>query len=159
MLTVTSTNLGRALAWVRQYIRYIEGCYRNLGQLVTVTKRNLDEERYRIFSEGLAGTLEDTSRDVLPDEPPPIYEPPADYIDTPPAAPPTDPDHAHLDLPHTEYDSSSIASGSPRPEYREAPFSPVQPPATEGNLIDLEPVPIVTRPADNNPFRQSNQPH
>jgi hypothetical protein len=154
MLTVTGTNLTRSLSWVRQYIRYIEGCYRNLGQLVTVTKRNLDEERYRIVSEGLEGTLEDTSRDMLPDEPPPIYEPPSDNIETPPVAPPANPHRDHLELPHTEYDSSSIASGSPRVEYREPPPSNVEASGATGNLIDLDPVPSYTTTTNNNPFRQ-----
>lgn len=153
MLTVTATNLGRASEWVRQYIRYIEGCHRNLGQVVTVTKRNLDDERYRIFSEGLEGTLEDTDRGMLPDEPPPIYEPPTLDVMTPPAAPPADPDRAHLELPHTEYDSSSIASGSPRLTQREpSPHLPAT-----GNLIDLEAVPTYTAANNNNPFRQPNQ--
>lgn len=155
MLTVTATNLGRAAEWVRQYIRYIEGCHRNLGQVVTSTKRDLDDERFRIFSEGLEGTLEDTDRGMLPDEPPPIYEPPALDIMTPPAAPPADPDRAHLELPHTEFDSSSIASGSssPRLGYRQP--SPVPPPAND-NLIDLEPSPSYTS-SNNNPFRQPNE--
>ncbi|KAG2177522.1 hypothetical protein INT44_008033 [Umbelopsis vinacea] len=152
MLTVTGTNLNRALSWVRQYIRYIEGCHRNLGQLVTATKRNLDEERYRIVSEGLEGTLEDTSRDMLPDEPPPIYEPPSESVETPPVAPPTNPHRDHLDLPQTEFDSSSIASGSPRISYAEP--LPSNPPPSTGNLIDLDPVPSYTANTNNNPFRQ-----
>lgn len=161
MLTVTATNLGRATEWVRQYIRYIEGCHRNLGQVVTSTKRNLDDERFRIFSEGLEGTLEDTDRGMLPDEPPPIYEPPALDIITPPAAPPADPDRAHLELPHTEFDSLSIASGSssPRLGYREASPAPspaIVPPPANDNLIDLEPSPAYAS-SNHNPFRQPNE--
>ncbi|KAM3580870.1 hypothetical protein VKS41_006927 [Umbelopsis sp. WA50703] len=149
MLTVTATNLARGVEWVRQYIRYIEGCHRNLGQVVTVTKRNLDDERFRICSEGLEGTLEDTDRGMLPDEPPPIYEPPTD-VTIPPAAPPPNPGMAHLDLPRTEFDASSIGSISPR-------LSPREPsPAFETDAIPSDPAPSYSTTNPNNPFAHAN---
>ncbi|KAI8575937.1 hypothetical protein K450DRAFT_259483 [Umbelopsis ramanniana AG] len=42
MLTVTGTNLGRALSWVRQYIRYIEGCHHT-------TRCTTDQSKSRSF--------------------------------------------------------------------------------------------------------------
>jgi hypothetical protein len=140
MLATVYRNVQNSLTWVKKYHEYTTGAIIRLDEAIESTKKNLENERKRIFDAVSAGYIDSSSgsssshQPGLPpfsstnnnEPPPPVYEaPPAEHNENRLGLPPNDlPAIPNNLTPSTSFSNIPVSN------------SPLIPPA---NLVNVDP--------------------